>query len=321
MTPLASKIARDLTVPAKERRFDDRADVLSLFDQEMHCFEVTAISKSVNAVLDDPYNEGDPDAAWDVWYDIGSMLPRVFLPSPVTWLETIFGGSRLACVLHEKGDFIALGMVFDSLKGPFSIHMCDFRSRSILETGDRIEVVMGDLTDTMRAEPSELTRLFGNPNPANPTPRDIKRLTFAKDIMGARIDLLKRELEIGDATIEVAQSVNRFIGMAVLTLDLINTPGLVGLKQHAPHRKLARQFQALGIGRYPLLAWSEIVLKHKTKFAGPDEHFAGATHHKCLHFVRAHLRHYRDGKVVTIPAHWRGDAALGIKRSRYRLAA
>jgi hypothetical protein len=37
--------------------------------------------------------------------------------------------------------------------------------------------------------------------------------------------------------------------------------------------------------------------------------------------VRSHLRHYRDGKVTVIPAHWRGDPALGIKRTRYLVAA
>lgn len=315
MTPLAAKVARDLTALAKDRRCDDRAGVLDLFEQDMHCFEVTAISKSVNEVLDGPHSACDPDEAWEVWRDIESMLPRMFLPSPVTWLETMFSGSRIAIVLWEKGDFFSLAFVQDSLKGPFSLHLCDFRPRSILHKGGRIEVVTGQPEDNgfLTDRAFDAGKLVGKTPPAS--------LTGLETLLNARREVVQRNLEMAESAQEVLQMANRFIGMAVLTLDLINTPGLIGLKLHRPHNKIARKLRYVGAGKYPLHAWSEVVLKHQTKVAPPEERFSGLIHHKCLHFVRSHLRHYRDGKITMIPAHWRGDPALGIKRTRYRMAA
>jgi hypothetical protein len=144
----------------------------------------------------------------------------------------------------------------------------------------------------------------------------------------ARIELLKldiskheREHRLLNDLIGVHGYINHGIAFVILALDLINTPGLVGLRQHDPHRGLARKLYAARSGSYPLRGWSEIVLKHQTRIADETEHHTGATYHKCLHFVRSHLRHYRDGKVTVIPAHWRGDPALGIKRTRYLVAA
>jgi hypothetical protein len=42
------------------------------------------------------------------------------------------------------------------------------------------------------------------------------------------------------------------------------------------------------------------------------------TGEKCLHFVRTFLR-VRMGQLEYVDAHWRGNPALGMKRSRYRL--
>lgn len=323
MTPLASKVARELTLPLKDRTFDDQGHVLSLFDQEMHCFEVSAIAKSVNEVMDEPLASDDADEAWSVWRDIESMLPRMFLPSPVTWLETIFAGSRIACVIREKGPYFSLSTVHQSAKGNFSLHMCDFRARSILEPGERIEIELGDLGEALDdTGPDPITSRLRVSDPENVTPAEYRRLLAGRDLIDARLATLNRKIEIGNTGIEVAQAAKRFIGMTVLTIDLLNTSGVVGLKQHMAHPRLARDLGRIGAGRYPLMAWSEVVLKAETRFAELGERVTGTTYHKCLHFVRSHLRHYRrDGKVIVIPAHWRGDPALGIKRTRYRLAA
>lgn len=326
MTPLAMKVANELTLPKAQRMFDDRAHVLDLFDQEMHCFEVSALSKSVNAVLDDPLAADDPDAAWSAWRDIETMLPRMFLPSPVTWLEQSFNGERLACVLREVGGYFSLMTVHDSRRGGFSLKMCDFRARSILEDGDRIDLLPICVEEALGRQegkdfsPAEFLDLKSL-DPAKVTREQVQGLQNAKGAMEARIEELNRETEIVEAGLETTQMCNRFLGMCILTLDLINTPGLIGLRQHDPHRGLARKLASLRGGSYPLHSWSEVVLKHETRRAEPGEQMTGATYHKCLHFVRSHLRHYQDGRVITIPAHWRGDPALGIKRTRYRLAA
>jgi hypothetical protein len=319
MTPLAMKVANQLTLPVSQRRFDDAAGVLCLFDQDMHCFEVSAIAKSVNAVLDDPLEAGDADAAWDVWHEVGTMLPHMFLPSPVTWLEQIVGGERIGVVLRQHGDGYSLATVYDNR----SIDMCKFRARGILEAGERIEVTdlaMIEDEEHSRAD-IDFSKLLTGLDPLTATPEQRRCILAARALAQARVDKLNHKLGRGSRMVEFMGAAHRFIGMCVLTLDLINTPGLIGMRQHDPHRGLARRLSTIRGGSYPLRGWSEVVLKHQTRIAEPGERLTGATFHKCLHFVRSHLRHYQDGKVTVIPAHWRGDPALGIKRTRYLVAA
>lgn len=105
-------------------------------------------------------------------------------------------------------------------------------------------------------------------------------------------------------------------------LAFINSPRIIGRRQHMPHRGLERELlrQQKVIGKFPLHAWTEIVLEvtPPKEADGQHEYEAHLTGKRALHFVRAHLR-IRDGKLSFVKAHWRGDAALGIKQSRYRL--
>lgn len=107
-------------------------------------------------------------------------------------------------------------------------------------------------------------------------------------------------------------------------LALINTPQIVGRRQHMPSRKLEREvMKRRGSGvQFPLRAWTEIRLEiTPPRDAMLDEpHEAHLTGAKARHFVRKHLR-IQHGKLVTVKAHWRGDAALGIKQSRYTVTA
>ncbi|MBZ8133236.1 hypothetical protein [Afifella sp. IM 167] len=105
-------------------------------------------------------------------------------------------------------------------------------------------------------------------------------------------------------------------------LFLINTPHIVGQKTHTPHAGLQRKIaRAMGmVGKYPLHAYTEITLwcdEDDRREAASDEaieaRFSGR---KCLHFVRSFLR-WRRGELERVKAHWRGDPALGMKRSRY----
>jgi hypothetical protein len=122
------------------------------------------------------------------------------------------------------------------------------------------------------------------------------------------------------ATPEQRQAMlNRFIVETLLFLDMINTPGLVGLKSHQPHRGLERSLRQNGVGKYPLRAWSEVLIKPGVIEAGPEDHEGHLTGRKCLHFVRAHRRQFQDGRQTIVTHHWRGDPALGIKRTRYRI--
>jgi hypothetical protein len=255
----------------------------------------------------------------NMWPEVESMAPGMFLPSPVTWLEMLIPDKgHLAWVLEEEGDgSFRLSMAGDGPEFPYSLPVCNFRARSILELGERIEHT--SLIDSAFAK--------DEPEPAmssaiiNTRHERLEELEARISILNLEIAKHERERRFLDGIIGVHEYINHGIAFAVLALDLINTPGLVGLRQHDPHRGLARKLYTVRSGSYPLRGWSEIVLKHQTRIADDAEHHTGTTFHKCLHFVRSHLRHYRDGKVTVIPAHWRGDPALGIKRTRYLVAA
>lgn len=107
-------------------------------------------------------------------------------------------------------------------------------------------------------------------------------------------------------------------------LALINTPRLIGRRQHMPHRGLERRLlkQQAALGHFPLHAWTEIKLEvtPPEDASGSPSSEAHLTGRKALHFCRAHLR-VRNGRVEIVRGHWRGDASLGIKRSRYRVTA
>ncbi|MCM2472158.1 hypothetical protein HGO38_01535 [Rhizobium sp. CG5] len=107
-------------------------------------------------------------------------------------------------------------------------------------------------------------------------------------------------------------------------LAMINTPRVIGRKQHMPHRGLERKLlkSRQNIGKFPLRAWTEIKLaitppQDLSNAASIEAHYTGT---RALHFCRAHLR-IRRGQIEVVRGHWRGDASLGIKRSRYKLVS
>lgn len=101
-------------------------------------------------------------------------------------------------------------------------------------------------------------------------------------------------------------------------LSLINTPRIIGRRDHMPHaglqRKLARSYGM--VGKFPLHAWTEIKLEVATIRDDGRERVTHLSGGKALHFCRAHLR-LRLGKVEIVSSHWRGDPSLGIKQTRY----
>ena len=103
-------------------------------------------------------------------------------------------------------------------------------------------------------------------------------------------------------------------------LAMINTPRVVSRREHPPHIGLQRKLAAYhGVpGKFPLHPWSEIVLEVSPPASDGGECAPRLTGAKALHFCRAHLR-IRLGRLEMVRAHWRGDATLGIKPSRYRV--
>lgn len=106
--------------------------------------------------------------------------------------------------------------------------------------------------------------------------------------------------------------------LVLTTLAAINRPREFGQKQFEGHKGYARKVTRSGLmpGRFPLRGWTEIHLPiqpPEDKSSHPPVE-TGLTWNNPLHFVRKHLRRGKE-----VEAFWRGDPALGIKRSRYVL--
>ncbi|HYD30168.1 MAG TPA: hypothetical protein VEB64_04845 [Azospirillaceae bacterium] len=104
-------------------------------------------------------------------------------------------------------------------------------------------------------------------------------------------------------------------------LCMINTPRIIGRRQHLPHAGLQRQIaRAKGmVGKFPLHAWTELKLEVRPTMVDTGEpHDAMLTGGRALHFCRAHLR-VRLGRLELVHAHWRGDPALGMRQTRHKL--
>lgn len=106
-------------------------------------------------------------------------------------------------------------------------------------------------------------------------------------------------------------------------LALINTPRIIGRRQHMPHRGLERRLiqQRPAVGKFPLRAWTELLLRvTPPQIDDTPSREAHLTGQRARHFVRCHLR-IRLGQLELVSAHWRGELALGIKQTRYKVAA
>ena len=105
-------------------------------------------------------------------------------------------------------------------------------------------------------------------------------------------------------------------------LSMINTPRVVGRRIHQPHAGLQRKVAAAHSmpGKYPLRAWHELVLEVKPPRDESEREPQQTilTGGKALHFVRAYLR-ISGGHLQLVSAHWKGDPALGLKQTRYRV--
>lgn len=250
MTPLAQLITR--------QRISDRKPAAAvpswwakLESSDCHCFEVSEVTELAQQLWD--------NLSWKPSDD-----QRVFLPSPLTWIEWR--------VLPEGREGF----------------LCEERVR-----GSDREIVMQNVQFVRghfySADIGEWGLAFGDE--------------------GTRI--FAREDQPIDERYPLVTTCCAF-------LSLINTPRIIGRRQHMPHAGLQRQMaRAKGmVGKFPLHAWTEIKLEVMSKPAPEGEYATHLTGGKALHFCRAHLR-IRLGQVEIVSAHWRGDPALGIKQTRY----
>jgi hypothetical protein len=131
----------------------------------------------------------------------------------------------------------------------------------------------------------------------------------------------RRDLEryVGGAP---ATEEERRLFLPLVALFLLNSPQIVGRQCHEAHKGLAREVrQHRNFGQaFRLLPWHEIKLQI-TKPADIDDgkaHQDQITGRRALHFVRKFMR-IRLGRLEYVHSHWRGDPALGIHQSDYRV--
>lgn len=119
---------------------------------------------------------------------------------------------------------------------------------------------------------------------------------------------------------EVSADMRALVG---IYLAMINSPKVVSRQQHEPHKGLAREVrQHRNLGQpFALLPWHEIKLQvTKPRYIDDGEpHADQITGKRALHFVRRFMR-IRLGKLEYVTAHWRGDPALGVHQSDYRVS-
>lgn len=239
----------------------------------------------------------DCTAIWDcvdsavneenMWSSVRAILPETRIPCDIAWLES----SKAVARSNVKG--------------------LDFRSALVVEKDDDwlvINQAMKSYSNGFEPYAVPLCRVrVGSPLESNG--------------YGIEIDHMRSpnaQPLIGKEKVEHEVNVVRFVTMAVLLLDIINQPTLCHLKVHQPHRGLEKKLLSAGAGRYPLLAWHEVIIKPQDRPLTRQEIDGHLTGRKCLHFVRGHPRTLTD-RDVWVKHHWKGDPALGIKRTRYKV--
>lgn len=101
----------------------------------------------------------------------------------------------------------------------------------------------------------------------------------------------------------------------VLVLNAINNAAVTDTVARISHKGRIRELKARGVDTRNLQYWSEVTLRpHIARSGSPTGEGAS----KCFHFVRSHLRHITEARTTVVKAHWRGDIALGTKRTDYK---
>jgi hypothetical protein len=278
MTPLAHRIVKELTLPKAKRTFVDHGGILPHMTGA-HCFD---LSECVDLAIDLLFHRDGVGYLKDKALTIlGSIQETTtFLPAELTWIEWLRPGTgtREGALMFDSDDRIKFISVKIIDGIPVSFPTAIALTKIVVEA-DGLQSFEYQIYD-----PGDLVDI-------SPDQRDAMSSYYS------------------------------LVGMMLhVFLSFINTPKIIGRRQHMPHRGLERKLIALQpiVGKFPLRAWTEIKLevavpKDLSEEAAREAHLTGR---KALHFCRAHLRHWH-GALVFVRPHWRGDAALGIKRSRY----
>lgn len=177
------------------------------------------------------------------------------------------------------------------------------------ETGKRIGVLLFTLEDPKEAA----AILFWETG---------HTLIGSVNLHGDQIHLFTnmRKTPFDDYSDGVSNGLDFLLVSAHAFLMLINSPQIIGRSVHMPNAGLERRLLGAGVGKFPLHAWTSLKLEVNKPIDIEDgePHEAHLTGRRALHFCRKHIR-IRNGRLEYVSAHWRGDAALGIKRTKYEV--
>lgn len=280
MTPLAQAIVRD-QVEAKAY-----LHLPELMSSDCRCFEVSAVVPMMKQLVE--------SEEWDV-----KQERLAFLPAPYTWIEW-------QQLMDTPDGFLCTDPQGE--RPPFNTR-CGFMLTAFA-AGDRVKLgargamVMPEdgfiFNSALIFAPGRI--MFGPVIAMTKEPGGGVGLVMPQDI---------------DETSEVTIAMQA--RMVASGLAIINAPRIIGRRTHLPHAGLQRAIAKSRkmVGKFPLQAWTEIVLEiTPPQEAQDDGHEAHLTGGRALHFCRAHLR-IRLGQLEFVRHHWRGDPSIGIKRSRY----
>lgn len=99
-------------------------------------------------------------------------------------------------------------------------------------------------------------------------------------------------------------------------LIILNAPYGIEKTEAAFHKGFDRSLRKAGVIKQ-LCPYTIIKLAKRV----PADKIVGNGTPKAFHFVRSHLRRYENGIQTTVKAHWRGDPALGILKTDYKVRA
>jgi hypothetical protein len=286
MPPLAFQLLKDLTTPGAFRSTADRI-IFWAAVQESKFFDMTAVQEVV----------GDTAQKIARQYDEGDLFNGrlAFLTAAHTWLET-----EMDCedTLPDEGNRV---VVSRRRVATVLVGIDCTREAGVMRI---MQDAYGQWTLSRPLEPTTLPLVASGRKPDREAQREWSKVVQEREPM----------LPLDDASLMAAH----FVIYAALAL--INTPRVIGQRRHMPHERIERdKLKSLGlVGKFPLHAWTEIILRvalpdDRTGEPSREAHLTGE---KCLHFCRTHIR-VRLGLLEYVEGHYRGNPALGFKRSRY----
>jgi hypothetical protein len=306
MTPLALELAQDLysregiyIIDAHGSSSEKVAFILRDFLETAKFFDCSEVWPMVTHLGKGMYDEFEAHDRYD--------NRMAFLPDGVTWIES----ETLS--IRDLPDF-----------KPNEFHYWPNERRICGKLGytyrtAHVFIAKGGITSTA------CRYLVGYETPRAPDKPRVWHTSVMKVLplvqSGLRPERTKRFTDQSGKMIEYdvpKASTWDFVHYAALAL--INSPRIIGRHQHMPHERAERDKlkDMKLVGKFPLRAWTEIILKvalpdDRSGEASTEAHLTGE---RCLHFCRSHIR-VRMGLIEYVAGHWRGNPALGMKRSRY----